>query len=86
VPTDQLLVRLPEDLLRRFRRAVPTRERSEFVRQLLERALPAEDGDDDPLYRAALEVEKDTALSTEMAEWEAATIDDGLTEETKRRR
>ena len=56
------------------------RERSEFVRQLLERALRAEDGDDDPLYRAALEVEKDTALGAEMADWEVATIGDGLTE------
>ena len=86
MPTDQLLVRLPEDLLRRFRRAVPTRERSEFVRQLLEKALPAEDGEDDPLYRAALEVEKDASLGAEMAEWEAATIDDGLTEEKSDRR
>jgi hypothetical protein len=35
--------------------------------------------DTDPLYLAALAVERDTELADEMAEWEAAMIDDGLT-------
>ena len=78
VPTEQLLVRLPDDLLRRFKRTVPTRERSAFVRQLLEKALPAEDDDNDPLYLAALAAEQDTRLSGEMAEWEEAMVGDGL--------
>jgi hypothetical protein len=34
--------------------------------------------DDDSLYRAALAVEQDEELAAEMAEWEAATITDGL--------
>jgi hypothetical protein len=76
--TEQLLLRLPEDLVRRFRRAVPSRERSHFVQQLLEQALPVEDGDDDPLYQVALDVEQDVRLNTEMTEWEAATLEDGL--------
>ena len=59
MPTEQLLVRLPEDQVRRFRRAVPSRERSLFVRHLLEQALPAAYGDDDPHYQAAREVERD---------------------------
>ena len=55
------------------------RQRSKFVQRLLEDALPPEDGsDDDPLYQAALAVEKEHELTTEMAEWEVATIDDGL--------
>lgn len=78
MPTEQLLLRLPEDLLRRFRRAVPSGERTMFVQQLLEQALPAADSDDDPLYRAALEVERDTQLNAEMAEWESATLGNGL--------
>jgi hypothetical protein len=78
MPTEQLLLRLPEELARRFRRAVPNRERSLFVAQLLEQALPPEDSDDDPLYRAALEVERDEKLNAEMAEWETATLEDGL--------
>ena len=73
----QLLVRLPEDLVRRLRRRVPARSRSAFVQSLLERALPAEDDASDPLFLAALEVERDAALTAEMAEWDA-TIADGL--------
>lgn len=78
--TEQLLLRLPEVLVRRFKQTVPARSRSDYVRQLLEQALPAEDQDNDPLYLAALAVEQDTALGEEMAEWEAATAGDGLTE------
>jgi hypothetical protein len=33
---------------------------------------------DDPLYQAALAVEQDARLAAEMAEWEAATVCDGL--------
>lgn len=73
----QLLVRLPEDLARRLRRQVPARKRSAFVQQLLEKALLQEEGEDDPLYRAALEVEKDERFAAEMAEWDA-TVGDGL--------
>ena len=78
MPTEQLLIRLPDDLLRRFKRAVPTRARSAFVRHLLETALPPERDDNDPLYLAALALEQDTRLSAEMAEWEDATISDGM--------
>ena len=56
--TEQLLVRLPEELVRRFKRAVAPRRRSKFIEQLLEQALPLEEtGDSDPLYQAALAVE-----------------------------
>ncbi len=75
--TQQLLIRLPEELAKRLKRRVPARERSAFVQRLLEQALPASDGEDDPLYRAALEVERDEQLAAEMAEWDAAA-DDGL--------
>ena len=80
--SQQLLVRLPEDLVRRFRRAVAPRERSKFVQRLLEQALPPDEvSDSDPLYQAALAVEQDEALAAEMVEWETATIDDGLAPE-----
>jgi hypothetical protein len=83
MPTTQLLVRLPDDLVRRFRRSVSSRQRSKFIQKLLEEALPSEDGgDDDPLYQAALAVEKDEGLATEMGEWEGATIGDGLSDDT----
>jgi hypothetical protein len=46
----------------------------------LEEALPPQDNviGDAPLHEAALAVEKEQALAAEMAEWEAATIGDGL--------
>jgi len=47
--TEQLLIRLPEDLARRLRRRVPARARSAFVQRLLEQALPAEALENDPL-------------------------------------
>jgi len=72
----QILLHLPDELVRRFKQSVPARERSRFVERLLEEALP--DADDDPLYLIALEVQKDEALNAEMAEWESATVSDGL--------
>lgn len=74
--TQQLLVRLPEDLVRRLRRRVPARQRSDFVRVLIEQALPPDD-DSDPLYQAALATERDEVLADEMREWDV-TVGDGL--------
>jgi hypothetical protein len=76
--TTQLLVRLPDELARRLKRSVSPRQRSKFIQRLLEEALPLENGDDDPLYRAGMAVEKEEALAAEMDEWETATIEDGL--------
>ena len=76
--TQQLLIRLPHDLVRRLKRRVPPRARSAFVQRLLEQALPADEGEDDPHYQAALAVERDEQLAAEMAEWDATAVD-GLT-------
>ncbi|MBV9250929.1 MAG: hypothetical protein JO227_16990 [Acetobacteraceae bacterium] len=83
--TRQLLVRIPEQLARRLKRHVPARARSAYIQRLLEQALPAEDGEDDPLYRAAHDVEQDERLAGEMAEWDV-TVSDGLTPEARSRR
>jgi hypothetical protein len=72
--TEQLLLRSPDDLVRRFKRSVPSRRRSAFVQRLLEQALPPVQGDDDSLYQTALAVEQDALLAAEMAEWELATV------------
>jgi hypothetical protein len=51
----------------------------------LEDALPPEDGTADcPLYQAALAVEQDQALMAERAEWEVATLEDGLLDDGRR--
>lgn len=42
--------------------------------------MPRDEGEDDPLYRAALEVERDERLAAEMAEWDD-TAGDGLASE-----
>jgi hypothetical protein len=77
--TQQLLVRIPEELARRLKRQVPARGRSAFVQRLLEQALAPEE--DDPLYRAAMEVEADERLTAEMTEWDG-TVADGLDGDT----
>ena len=48
--------------------------------------LPQAGGDDDPLYAVALAVERDARLAGEMAEWESATVGDGLHAAPKRKR
>jgi len=77
--TQQLLLHLPDQLVRRLRRAVPARQRSKFIQDLLEQALPPDGAvETDPLYLAALSVEADEALAAEMVEWDSATIADGV--------
>ena len=78
-PTEQIQLRLPGDLVSRFKRNVRPRQRSAFVQLLLEQALPSAESDSDPLYLAALALEKDTALHADMADWETATVGDNLT-------
>ncbi|HKM64977.1 MAG TPA: hypothetical protein VJY39_21065 [Acidisphaera sp.] len=73
----RLVIRLPDDLMQRLRRRVAPRTRSAFVQQLLEQALPPDGDDDDPLYQAALDVERDERLAAEMADWDAV-VGDGL--------
>ena len=76
--TQQLLLHLPDELVRRLKRAVPARSRSKFIQDLLEQALPPDGaGDADPLYLAAVEVEKDEALAAEMGGLGAALGDGG---------
>lgn len=76
--TQQLLLHLPDELVRRLKRAVPARSRSKFIQDLLEQSLPPDGGGDtDPLYLAALDVEKDEALAAEMGSWDAALGDGG---------
>jgi len=77
VGAQQLLIRLPEDLAQRLRRRIPARSRSAFIQDLLEQALPADEGENDPLYLAALAVEQDERLTAEMTEWDV-TAGDGL--------
>jgi len=77
--TQQLLLHLPDELVRRLKRAVPARRRSKFIQDLLEQALPP-DGvvEADPLYLAALDVENDEALAADMGGWHTTLGDGGV--------
>ena len=83
--TQQLLLHLPDELVRRLKRAVAPRQRSKFIQDLLEQALPPDGvAETDPLYLAALDVEKDEVLDAEMTEWEPATLGDGVAAPVRR--
>lgn len=86
-PSVQVLIHLSDSLARRFKRHVAARQRSKFIERLLEDALPPDEvAEDDPLYQAALAVEKDERLASEMAEWEEAALGDGINDGGSRRK
>lgn len=74
----QVLLHLSDPLARRFRDAVPSRQRSAFVARLLEAALPPEDKDA-WLARVATEVQAEIdanpALVEDERDWLAAPGD-----------
>jgi hypothetical protein len=70
----EIQIDLPDDLAARFEATVPPWQRSRFITDLLEKALPETD---EALYRLALEVEQDTSLNEDMADWDV-TVADGL--------
>ena len=76
--TTQMLIRLPDELARRFKRSVLPRQRRKFIQRLMEQALPLENGDDDPLYRAAMAVEKEEALRPRSMSGKLPAIEDGF--------
>jgi hypothetical protein len=73
--TTQVLIHLPTELALRFRQSVPARNRSSFVRKLLEQYLP---DTDDALYQAAVQAQAfDDANPEENAPF-AIAMADGL--------
>ncbi len=73
----QILAHIPDDLATRFKAAVPARQRSAFIADLLRKALPEEE---DALYHLAVAVEQDQALNEGLKDWDA-TVADGLEDE-----
>ena len=69
----QLLVHIPDALVKRLHRAVPVKKRSAFISDLLENALPKDE--DDELYRIARAVEKDKKLHANLKIWDDASAD-----------
>ncbi len=79
--TTRLLIRIPDELANRLRRAIASGHRSAFIRGLIEDALPDVPKGSDRLYRVALAVEADGTLLAEMAVWDGVA-GDGLDDET----
>lgn len=73
VMTTQIFIRFPTELARRFRNAVPTRQRSAFVCNLLEQNIP---NADEYMYELALKAEAfDRANAEEPNELESTFMD-----------
>ncbi len=71
----EIRIRLPTDVARRFRNAIPARQRSEFVRKLLEENLP---NVEEQMYELAVKAEAfDRANPEEVSEFDA-TLMNGL--------
>lgn len=71
----KMLVTLPETLYKRWRSAIPEKQRSQRLVRLIEQELARED---EKLYQAALALEKNKTLTKEMEIWEQSFGSDGL--------
>jgi hypothetical protein len=74
----KILVSLPDDLAKRMKRLIPTRNRSRIIAKILEAEVVRRE---EALYQCACEVEADSALNTEMDDWET-TVGDGIEPES----
>jgi len=74
----KIIISLPEDLVNRMKTTIPARRRSQVVKELLEKEIRRRE---EALHECAVAIEKDEALSREMAEWDV-TVGDGIEPET----
>jgi len=76
--TQQILIRLPEEIAARLKAAVPARQRNKFVADLVAKAVARHE---DELTKIAVAVSDEERhnpeLAREMLDWEA-TIGDGI--------
>ncbi len=70
----QMLFHIADDVARRLKAAVPSRQRSAFVQRLVEDALRSIE-DDDPIYRAAMAAEADTEHDEDRDLWDTLSAD-----------
>ncbi len=72
--SSKILLSLPPDLSCRFKALIPARQRSDFIRHLLEDELKKRE---QQLYECALAVEQDEQLNNDLKNWDV-TLNDGL--------
>ncbi len=75
---NKVLISMPEQLAARMRAALPARQRSKIIAHLIEKEVEKREQN---LYECAAAVEKDSALSQEMKDWDE-TLNDGLDDES----
>lgn len=78
--TQQILIRLPDEIAAKFKAAVPARQRNKFVAELVATAVARHE---DKLAKIATAVtseeKRNPKIAQEMRDWEA-TVADGLEE------
>ena len=63
----KVLISIPDSLINRLRAAIPARQRSKIIANLLTKEIEERER---KLYACAVEVEKDKRLSEELDEWD----------------
>lgn len=74
----KVLISIPDDIASRMRTAIPQRQRSKVIVQLIKKEIEKREK---ALYECALAVEKDDALNKEMEAWDN-TLQGGLNHES----
>lgn len=78
--TAKIMISLPDQLVVRMRAAIPARDRSKLMAQLLEKELTLREN---KLYHSALEMEQSTPLKNDMMDWDASFGQDGLSDDAE---
>ncbi len=74
----KVLISMPDKIASRMRAAIPQKQRSKVIVQLIEKEIEKREK---ALYKCAVAVEQDNELNQEMKEWEV-TLQDGLSDES----
>ncbi len=75
---NKVLISIPDKIASRMRAAIPQRQRSKIIVQLIEKEIERREK---ALYECAIAVEQDNALNEEMKDWDV-TLHDGLSDES----
>lgn len=75
---NKVLISIPDKIASRMRAAIPQRQRSKIIVQLIEKEIEKREK---ALYECAMAIEQDNALNQEMKDWDE-TLQDGLADES----
>ena len=74
----KVLISMPDKIASRMRAAIPQKQRSKVIVQLIEKEI---EKCEKALYECAVAVEQDNELNQEMKDWDL-TLQDGLADES----